>query len=81
MGGDDNKLLYHQHQQVSIHAPRVGGDRKNQSSPAVQTPVSIHAPRVGGDRMIDKQLRGLIVSIHAPRVGGDTEVPAIAAGV
>ena len=56
---------------VSIHAPRVGGDDfvimagRNQK-------VSIHAPRVGGDIPLQRFLELIGVSIHAPRVGGDS---------
>ncbi len=57
---------------VSIHAPRVGGDRQFHLSYRASS-VSIHAPRVGGDGIHrDSRAETGLVSIHAPRVGGDT---------
>lgn len=34
---------------ISIHAPRVGGDRHHNQKTALEIAISIHAPRVGGD--------------------------------
>ena len=62
--------LLHLVQNVSIHAPRVGCDRRGNRQVMVAK-VSIHAPRVGCD--IDSlEIENMIsVSIHAPRVGCD----------
>ena len=56
---------------ISIHAPRVGGDDYLKRGWNVYSTISIHAPRVGGD--IEKLgiLADFYISIHAPRVGGD----------
>ena len=56
---------------ISIHAPRVGGDRYGHGD-LIGIAISIHAPRVGGDppRAILFHLT-FHISIHAPRVGGD----------
>ena len=55
---------------VSIHAPRVGGDRRSLYLLPLHL-VSIHAPRVGGDMQQATRSPSQVVSIHAPRVGGD----------
>ena len=56
---------------ISIHAPRVGGDRLLAFT-IPPKPISIHAPRVGGDVHPSEAAQLLIgISIHAPRVGGD----------
>ena len=60
--------------QVSIHAPRVGSDKRHKKTHA-RLPVSIHAPRVGSDLLRVKNAKGEIVSIHAPRVGSDSHPP------
>ena len=57
---------------ISIHAPREGGDTSltNFFTPCYN--ISIHAPREGGDvnsRYDDG--RTPRISIHAPREGGD----------
>ena len=36
---------------ISIHAPRVGGDQKTLYRSHPEHPISIHAPRVGGDKL------------------------------
>ena len=59
---------------ISIHAPRVGGDPLAFPvlRPAGREQISIHAPRVGGDPVYVEQEGGeMLISIHAPRVGGD----------
>ena len=40
------------HIDISIHAPRVGGDGRVRAIRRVLSPISIHAPRVGGDKKI-----------------------------
>ena len=47
-------------QGISIHAPRVGGDRRATGPGRWSVPISIHAPRVGGDQALFNalQLRG-----------------------
>ena len=57
--------------QISIHAPRVGGDRLSAQLLAAEE-ISIHAPRVGGDRIVWIGSSISRISIHAPRVGGDS---------
>ena len=56
---------------ISIHAPREGGDGATGALDANQR-ISIHAPREGGDWFFmglpPLQAR---ISIHAPREGGD----------
>ena len=56
---------------ISIHAPRVGGDPGGPRSRR-PLPISIHAPRVGGDR----QFRALYVLVltfqSTPPVWGAT---------
>jgi hypothetical protein len=56
---------------VSIHAPRVGSDRKLDSYLIISGKVSIHAPRVGSDVPAMAGGDEAAVSIHAPRVGSD----------
>ena len=56
---------------VSIHAPRVGGDERL-GIDIRPVDVSIHAPRVGGDSGEPRLPEIEDVSIHAPRVGGDS---------
>ena len=57
---------------ISIHAPRAGGDGGVAFSVMSPDLISIHAPRAGGDAVA---LMGPVVvgriSIHAPRAGGD----------
>ena len=55
---------------ISIHAPRVGGDRSLLLG-GRWLRISIHAPRVGGDGAVLHPGRVRRISIHAPRVGGD----------
>ena len=56
---------------ISIHAPREGGDPVVRFLGGDVEPISIHAPREGGDipRRLLKQAQ--LISIHAPREGGD----------
>ncbi len=62
---------------VSIHAPRAGGDEDTWYILAQRREpgfVSIHAPRAGGRRASDRSSPvdpAGFVSIHAPRAGGD----------
>ena len=55
---------------ISIHAPRVGRDRKAQKSRRKHY-ISIHAPRVGRDNFTGDGVDRILISIHAPRVGRD----------
>ena len=57
--------------QISIHAPREGGDFQYFKRSCVKTDISIHAPREGGDFYMAALLTSLGISIHAPREGGD----------
>jgi len=59
---------------VSIHAPRVGSDRKAWDRRG-RFRVSIHAPRVGSDPAYSVPSGAMAVSIHAPRVGSDSRPP------
>ena len=56
---------------ISIHAPRVGRDRRDLESEQWWRAISIHAPRVGRDQEIIDGWRQQFISIHAPRVGRD----------
>ncbi len=56
---------------VSIHASRVGGDKRLWALCKINSSVSIHASRVGGDERNPSHCQGKRVSIHASRVGGD----------
>ena len=58
---------------ISIHAPREGGDRRwGGKEYRHDRRISIHAPREGGD-WIAVRICGwyTAISIHAPREGGD----------
>ena len=59
---------------ISIHAPRAGGDAK-QNLPRYAEGISIHAPRAGGDwfRSVADYYK-IQISIHAPRAGGDSTI-------
>ena len=39
---------------ISIHAPRVGGDRNSMECKCAKCGISIHAPRVGGDMQFQR---------------------------
>ena len=57
---------------ISIHAPREGGDRDIDNR-RLNVVISIHAPREGGDNA-EKMLKIVRnISIHAPREGGDSK--------
>ena len=57
---------------ISIHAPREGGDDVYAQIMA-KLNISIHAPREGGDVAVDMPAGGGgDISIHAPREGGDS---------
>ena len=57
--------------EISIHAPREGGDLAVCRIPGQHQYISIHAPREGGDADGDRQHHRKFISIHAPREGGD----------
>ena len=60
-----------QSKEISIHAPREGGDAAGRSYIPHQA-ISIHAPREGGDLHLPSLTGGVSgISIHAPREGGD----------
>ena len=57
---------------ISIHAPREGGDGDDIDNCPKNMMISIHAPREGGDHKSDIiTVLATIISIHAPREGGD----------
>ena len=57
---------------ISIHAPREGGDFFEGRGVDDRGNISIHAPREGGDWWpIDGYDPASDISIHAPREGGD----------
>ena len=58
---------------ISIHAPRVGSDKRRLVLLMAQMTISIHAPRVGSDHPLHLLLRISLISIHAPRVGSDED--------
>ena len=61
---------------ISIHAPREGGDVLVSDTKQSTHHISIHAPREGGDGL-NYQSNTIVgnISIHAPREGGD--VPSL----
>ena len=61
----------HDGHQISIHAPRVGGDVHPLPGPAVHN-ISIHAPRVGGDLTIIMDVQRLRPFQSTPPVWGAT---------
>ena len=67
----DLQADYERRRRISIHAPRVGSDRKPERNLFARKVISIHAPRVGSDagRIAAAARQG--ISIHAPRVGSD----------
>ena len=56
---------------ISIHAPREGGDLDEVVLMPRSFVISIHAPREGGDFENLCGLQCTLISIHAPREGGD----------
>src|SRR5258706_207674 len=56
---------------VSIHASRVGGDKRLWALCKINSSVSIHASRVGGDERNPSHCQSKRASIHASRVGGN----------
>ena len=63
---------------ISIHAPRVGRDRRVLAHEHHHSAISIHAPRVGRDPEAKENLVAAInISIHAPRVGRDLDDVAL----
>ena len=58
------------HMEISIHAPREGGDSTYRVG-ITQDYISIHAPREGGDALANFIGGVVSISIHAPREGGD----------
>ena len=57
---------------ISIHAPREGGDQQAGVVVLNTETISIHAPREGGDRRSERRCIVALISIHAPREGGDS---------
>ena len=70
MGSDG--VFEHEHELdiISIHAPRMGSDRRD-GRPRTRIVISIHAPRMGSDRRIRPVGCDRKISIHAPRMGSD----------
>ena len=58
---------------ISIHAPRVGGDRPTGVAFAIDTPFQSTPPVWGATRPSHILFQLHIISIHAPRVGGDPD--------
>ena len=56
---------------ISIHAPREGGDVSSYVLLIPSDFISIHAPREGGDPDGKGGMYDADISIHAPREGGD----------
>ena len=56
---------------ISIHAPREGGDGSDAGRHYQPRLISIHAPREGGDGRLPLHRGRIRISIHAPREGGD----------
>ena len=59
---------------ISIHAPREGGDFVLFLFLLPVLRISIHAPREGGDVMDGNGTTFGSISIHAPREGGDVNL-------
>ena len=57
--------------QISIHAPRAGGDNMANMSAFKAQLISIHAPRAGSDEIVGLIVTVGMISIHAPRAGSD----------
>ncbi len=55
---------------ISIHAPREGGDLDKLAAHYGVARISIHAPREGGDTRSGDIYPNIYISIHAPREGG-----------
>ena len=55
---------------ISIHAPREGGDLHHLFGVVIVPVISIHAPREGGDRCREWRHHIAAISIHAPPRGG-----------
>ena len=70
-GRRDKALVVPGLDEISIHAPRVGGDLDDLCWDDGER-ISIHAPRVGGDVGVCALHHTIHISIHAPRVGGDS---------
>ena len=65
-------IVYQLTGNISIHAPREGGDGGLLQDHRADHLISIHAPREGGDPLIIRNTVFFIfISIHAPREGGD----------
>ena len=63
---------------ISIHAPREGGDYVVLVAVVVCVVISIHAPREGGDGDGGAAVAvDLAISIHAPREGGDWQLSTL----
>ena len=71
-GATADEHLRHLLLDVSIRAPREGGDANMPDDPGVDD-VSIRAPREGGDGGGGDGLNLYTVSIRAPREGGDSK--------
>ena len=65
----------HQHNRISIHAPRTGSDTQTMGNALNGSSISIHAPRTGSDRIAAGQNQRGRISIHAPRTGSDASSP------
>ena len=59
-----------EHEQISIHAAREGGDTISTTISTARS-ISIHAAREGGDSAEGLNLNTNRISIHAAREGGD----------
>ena len=60
--------------EISIHAPREGGDRSNASEGQSDNDFNPRPPR-GGRRLVERCCVAFhVISIHAPREGGDLTV-------
>ena len=70
-GATTANIYVHTSAEISIHAPREGGDCIFRQGADVQA-ISIHAPREGGDIGTGPTISQHRISIHAPREGGDS---------
>ena len=56
---------------ISIHAPREGGDSIHLPGETLSTDFNPRPPRGGRQRYLLQKAMSVFISIHAPREGGD----------
>ncbi len=71
-GRPNGDLALRYQREISIHAPRVGGDPLRQERVPDRDHISIHAPRVGGDASSVSFAVPLLLFQSTPPVWGAT---------